>query len=234
MILVTRPQRSRVCEAGGLYYIYQLIQNFMFYIIGLGNPGEEHSNTRHNTGRMAVLRLLKDLKIEDLKINKKANALVSEDKIGKEKITLVLPETFMNKSGAAVSYFLKPKTGKNKSQENLVVVHDDIDLPIGTLKISYNKGTGGHRGLDSIVKAVKTKEFTRVRIGVSPASAKASAGKASPKIKKPQGEKAVINFILGKFKPSEMEMMKKTFKKASQAIQTLISEGRDKAMNLFN
>ena len=116
---------------------------------------------------------------------------------------------------------------KSRPLENLVVVHDDIDLPIGTLKISYNKGTGGHKGLDSIVKAVKTKEFTRIRIGISPITSKGMA-------KKPDGERAVIDFILGKFKPSEMEMMKKTFKKSSEAIQTLVLESRDKAMNMFN
>lgn len=191
----------------------------MFYIIGLGNPGEEYKDSRHNTGRMAIQKLLKDLKIEDLKINKKANALVAKG----TKMTIVLPETFMNNSGKAVVKFIKSK----KATENLIVVHDDIDLPLGTLKISYNKGTGGHRGLDSVVKVVKTKEFVRIRIGISPAT-------PSGKIKKPQGEKAVIDFILNKFKPSELEIMKKTFKKSSEAIQTLVSDGRDRAMNIFN
>lgn len=200
----------------------------MFYIIGLGNPGEEYENTRHNTGREAVQKLLKDLKIEDFEFNKKTNALISEGKIGKEKAMLILPETFMNKSGSAVSYFVKPKLkSSKKGLENLIVVHDDIDLPLGTLKISYNKGTGGHRGLESVVKAVKTKEFVRIRIGISPATPKG-------KIKKPQGEKAVIDFILHKFKPAESEVIKKVFRKTSEAIQTLVIEGRDKAMNLYN
>jgi len=209
----------------------------MFYIIGLGNPGEEYENGRHNAGRMAVLKLHKDLSLEEFKFNltsqklrgasKKALALVSKGRVGKEQIVLILPETFMNKSGDAVSYFIKAKSGKNKSQENLVVVHDDIDLPLGTLKISYNKGTGGHRGLDSVVKAVKTKEFTRIRIGTSPTTSKG-------KIKKPQGEEAVIDFILNKFKPAELEILKKIFKKSSEAIQTLVISGCDRAMNMFN
>jgi PTH1 family peptidyl-tRNA hydrolase len=210
----------------------------MFYIVGLGNPGEEYEGTRHNTGREVVLKLLKDLKIEDLNINKKSNALVAEGKIGpatakakagkEEKVTFVLPETFMNKSGNAVSYFVKPKLKTSKKGlENLIVVHDDLDLPIGTLKISYNKGVGGHRGLDSVVKAVKTLEFVRVRIGISSVTPKG-------KIKKPQGEQGVLDFILGKFKPTETEILKKTFKKAGEAIQTIISDGRDRAMNIFN
>jgi peptidyl-tRNA hydrolase, PTH1 family len=206
----------------------------MFYVVGLGNPGEEYENSRHNTGRMAVLKLFKDLDLEEFEFNKKANALVTVGKVGKEKATLVLPETFMNKSGNAISYFLKPKTGKNKSQENLVVVHDDIDLPIGTLKISYNKGTGGHRGLDSVAKAVKTLEFVRIRVGISPVGAKGRAKKPGVNLPPKKAGEAVIDFILGKFKLKEMEIMKKTFNKASEAIQTLISEGCDKAMNLFN
>lgn len=200
----------------------------MFFIVGLGNPGIEYENTRHNTGRMVVLKLFKDLKIEDLKINKKANALVADGKIGKEKITMIMPETFMNKSGNAVAHFVKPKlkTAK-KGLENLIVVHDDLDLPLGILKISYNKGVGGHRGLDSVAKAVKTLEFVRVRIGISPTTAKGRA-------KKPEGEQKVLDFILGKFKPSEADTLKKTVKKASEAIQSIISDGRDRAMNMFN
>jgi len=205
----------------------------MFYIVGLGNPGDEYLNTRHNSGRIAVSKLLKDLDFDDFEFNKKTNSQVSKGqiKIGRnkeERVTLILPETFMNKSGSAVSYFVKPKekTAK-KGLDNLIVVHDDIDLALGSIKISYNKGNGGHRGLDSIMKAVKTKEFVRVRIGVSPTT-------LNGKIKKPIGEDKVINFILGKFKPKELDIFKKTSKKYSQAIQTIIIEGRNKAMNLFN
>ena len=194
----------------------------MFYVIGLGNPGEEYKDSRHNTGKMAVEFFAK--------------------KNNSKKIKIIESREFMNNSGKAVAKFIKPpafakatagkeKLKKSRSLENLIVVHDDIDLPLGTLKISYNKGTGGHRGLDSVVKAVKTKEFVRVRIGISPpASAKATAGK----VKKPQGEKAVIDFILSKFKSAEMEIMKKTFKKVSEAIQTIVTDGRDRAMNMFN
>ncbi|MFA6270107.1 MAG: aminoacyl-tRNA hydrolase [Candidatus Paceibacterota bacterium] len=210
----------------------------MFYIVGLGNPGEEYINTRHNTGRMAILKLAKDLEAPEFVFNKKANALISETKIGKEKLTLILPETFMNKSGNAVSYFVKPlvkvkaasakaTSSQRKGLENLIVVHDDLDLPLETLKISYNKGVGGHRGLDSVRKAVKTLEFVRVRIGISPATSKGRA-------KKPEGEQKVLDFILGKFKPTETDTMKKIFKKSSEAMQSIIADGRDRAMNVYN
>lgn len=180
----------------------------MFYVIGLGNPGEEYKGTRHNTGREAVEKF-KNLKMEDGKIGKKIKIIESNE--------------FMNNSGRAVAKIIKSK----KAAENLIVVHDDLDLPLGTLKISFNKGVGGHRGLNSVVKAVKTKEFTRIRIGISSSTPKG-------KIKKPEGEEAVIDFILGKWKPKEKETIKKVFKKVSEAIQILVTEGREKAMNLFN
>jgi peptidyl-tRNA hydrolase, PTH1 family len=177
----------------------------MFYIIGLGNPGEEYGGTRHNTGREAVI------------------FFEEKNKLPAKKFSIIHTNEFMNNSGRAVAKIIKSK----KAAQNLIVVHDDIDLPLGSIKISYNKGVGGHRGLSSVAKAVKTLEFVRIRIGVSPATPKG-------KIKKPVGEKAVIDFILGKFKPSEAEIMKKVFKRVSEAIQSLILDGRDRAMNLFN
>jgi peptidyl-tRNA hydrolase, PTH1 family len=177
----------------------------MFYIIGLGNPGGEYEGTRHNTGREAVI------------------FFEEKNKLLAKKFSIIHSNEFMNNSGRAVAKIIKSK----KAAQNLIVVHDDIDLALGTIKISYNKGVGGHRGLSSVAKAVKTLEFVRVRIGVSPITPKG-------KIKKPVGEKAVIDFILGKFKLSEAEIMKKVFKKANEAIQSLILDGRDRAMNLFN
>lgn len=175
----------------------------MFYLIGLGNPGEEYAESRHNTGRMAV----------DFFNQKNPN----------KKIKTIESGEFMNNSGRAVGKIIKSK----KVAEKLIVVYDDIDLPVGSLKISYNKSSGGHRGLESIIKTIKTKEFTRIRIGIAPTT-------PSGKIKKPSDEQKVLDFILGKFKPTEMEVLKKVFKKASEAIQTIVEEGREKAMNVFN
>lgn len=185
----------------------------MFYIIGLGNPGEEYENSRHNTGKSAV----------EFFASHFAEASRDKKKNTSKKIKIIESGEFMNHSGKAIAKFIKSK----KAAQNLIVIHDDIDLPLGALKISYNKGSGGHKGLESVVKAVKTKEFVRIRIGISPTTPKG-------KLKKPRGEKAVIDFILNKFKPAEMDIMKKTFKKVSEAIQTLVSEGHDKAMNLYN
>lgn len=184
----------------------------MFYIVGLGNPGEEYEGTRHNTGREAV------------------EFFESKSKISPKKLSVIHSNEFMNNSGKAVAKVIKSK----KAAESLVVVHDDLDLPIGKIKISYNKGIGGHRGLNSVVKAVKTLEFTRIRVGISPTNAKGQAKKPGMGLSPKAAEKAVIDFILGKWKPKEKEIMKKVFKQVSEAVQTIVSEGRDKAMNMFN
>lgn len=201
----------------------------MNYIIaGLGNPGGEYENTRHNVGRMFVEYLRKKEDFPEWREDKKLKAATSEGKIGKGKVLLVKLNNFMNNSGKSLALLVKNK----KTTEQLVVVYDDLDLPLGSLKVSFNRGSGGHRGLDSAIKALKTREFTRIRIGTSSAT-------PSGKAKKPIGEKAVISFILGKFKPKEMETLKKSFKKALEALGIMVSEkspqlGREKAMGEFN
>ncbi len=174
----------------------------MYIVVGLGNPGEEYAHTRHNVGKMT------------------AEFASTKVKVGAKFIFL---ETFMNKSGSAVSKFVKNKASAKK----LIIIHDDMDLPLGTTRISYNRGSGGHRGVESIIRALKTKDFTRLRIGISPAT-------PSGKLKKPKGEKAVLDFILGKFKPSEELVFKKICKTSSEIIETIISEGREMAANKFN
>jgi len=190
-----------------------------YLIVGLGNPGEEYDKTRHNVGRMALESFMKKNNFSDWEFNKKINALVSLGKIGKHPVTLVLPETFMNKSGNTVKA-LQPKPYTLKSN-NLVIVHDDLDMPLGTMKIVFNRGTGGHRGVESIVKALKTKEFARMRIGISPK-------------KKLHGEAKINDFILGKFRLAEMEMLKKIFKKINGALEAIVVKGRERAMNEYN
>lgn len=194
----------------------------MHYIVGLGNPGEEYRVSRHNTGRIVLAEFIKSQKIGELEFNKKLNALTAERKIKKEKVMLIFPETFMNKSGNSVKLLIKSK----KAAENLIVVHDDLDIPLGKIKISFGKNSGGHRGVESIMRAIKTKDFTRIRIGISPATPKG-------KIKKPE-EKKVIDYILENFKPKELEILKKNSKKIVPALETIITEGLNKAMSIYN
>lgn len=195
----------------------------MAYIIaGLGNPGEEYTNTRHNTGRM-VLEFIQKEYGGDFSFNKKLNAQVSEAKIGKEKVTLIAPETFMNLSGKSIAPLVK----SIKAAEKLVVIYDDFSLPLGKIRISYNRSSGGHNGLESIIKSVKTEAFVRIRIGTAPENAKGNA-------KLINGEDKVEKFILGKFKEDELKELKKVAKAVVEAVAVLIKDGRDRAMGEFN
>ncbi len=193
--------------------------NMAWVIVGLGNPGAEYENTRHNAGRMAVMQYAKKNDAEEWREDKKAVATVAKN----DSAVFVLPDTFMNKSGSAVLKFVKSA----KAAEKMVVVYDDLDLPIGKIKLSYDRGSGGHKGLDSIMRAVKTRKFARIRIGVSPETAGGT-------LKKPQGDKGVNDFILGKFKPSEIEELKKVFKRTAEGITAIIENGPMLAMNEFN
>lgn len=194
-----------------------------YVIFGLGNPGEEYKNTRHNTGRIVLDFFAKKNEFSDFEFDKKTNSLKAEGEIGKKNVIIFEPETFMNKSGDAVGKMVKNK----KQASELVVIHDDLDLPIGRFKVSFNKSSGGHRGVESIIKAVKTQEFIRVRVGISPTT-------STGKLKKPIGEKAVGDFIIGKFKPTEIDLLKKVSKKIAEGLEVLIKEGKDKAMSEFN
>jgi len=192
-------------------------------IVGLGNPGEEYKNTRHNTGRMILENIAKSNDFSDWKNDMKLKALKSKGEIGDEKFDFMLPETFMNNSGNAVCGIID----NPKKLKNLVVIYDDMDLSLGSFKISYNRSSGGHNGLASIIKKVKSQEFLRIRIGVSPHT-------PTGKMKKPKGEEAVLKFLLGKYKEDELKEIKKISKKVTEIIEMISSEGKDKAMSVFN
>lgn len=195
----------------------------MWTIVGLGNPGKEYENTRHNTGRIVLRHFLKTFDFTEPSSSKKCQGLISEGKIGKEAVNILFPETFMNKSGASVVTLVKSV----KKAQQLIVVYDDLDLPLGTIKISFNRGSGGHRGLLSIIKHLKTEAFVRIRVGISPKT-------PSGKIKKPKGEMAVDKFIIGEFKPTEEAELKKISKKVTNIIETIVIYSLERAMSEFN
>lgn len=170
-------------------------------LVGLGNPGKEYIGTRHNAGRDVLDAL--------------ANKLPAKAKV-------LVPDTYMNDSGRPV----KKAVSSKKAAEKLVVLHDDLDLPQGSIKISYGSGPGGHKGVESIQTALKTRDFTRIRIGISPAT-------PSGKVKKPESEK-IVNFVLGKFKPAEQEKLKKARKLAGEALELILTEGVQRAMTEIN
>ncbi len=193
-----------------------------YIIVGLGNPKDQYDLTRHNAGRI-VLEIAEKEYADEPKFDKKINAFVSEGKIKKEKVKFVAPETFMNNSGKAVAPLVKSVKAAGK----LVVIYDDFNLPLGRMKISFNRSSGGHNGVESIIKAVKTEAFVRIRIGTAPATAKGIA-------KVPHGEDKIEKFILSPFKDEELKILKKIGKKATEALEVLVSEGKEKAMSVFN
>ncbi len=196
----------------------------MFFIVGLGNPGEEYKDTRHNMGRIILEKFADANDFSEWEYDKYGNMLVSSGKIGKKKTELIMPETFMNKSGQAISYVNK----KHKIKpENMIVIYDDLDMPLGTFKIAFNRGSGGHKGLESIKKALKTKEFIRIRVGVLQTT-------PTGKLKKPKGEKKVLDFIMKDFKKDEMAKIIKMSKTINEALKSTIADGRITAMNRFN
>lgn len=195
-----------------------------YTIVGLGNPGEEYIGTRHNVGRTVLDYFRKKYTFSDWENNKKLKALVSEGGLGSKKdVLLLLPETFMNKSGSSI----KPLITSAKRAKQLVVVHDDLDLPLGKIKITFGRGSGGHRGVESVMRALRTKDFLRVRVGIAPTT-------PTGKMRKPKGEKKVTDFIMGCFKKQEQNKFAKVKKKISDALEMIIEEGSAPAMGEFN
>ena len=168
----------------------------MILIFGLGNPGEKYKNTRHNIGT----RIIRELESLNLK-----------------NVVLVKPTTFMNESGKTVkALYAKYKI---KDTRYVLVIHDDIDLPLGEIRIVKNRGAGGHKGVESIIKELKTKNFIRFRIGIC------------PKTGKPKNPE---KFVLQKFNKEEEKTLKEVIKKTAKALEFFLKEELEKTMNRFN
>ena len=207
-----------------LFHIVPLCYNRpMILIAGLGNPDGQYENTRHNTGRLILQWIAKKEKFSEWKEDGKLKAFVSSGKIEKQKLQFILPNNFMNNSGQSIAPLIKSK----KDLAQFVVIYDDLDIPIGKMKISFNRSSGGHNGVESIIKNVKSQEFVRIRVGISPHT-------PSVKIKKPSGEKAVMDFLLKDFKDAEIAELKKLSKKITLALETFAESGKDKMMSVYN
>ncbi len=135
-----------------------------YIIVGLGNPGEKYAKTAHNVGFRVIDHLHKKETFSSLEKDKYLNALVAKGDIKKNKIVLLLPQTFMNLSGISVK---KSLVRLNVDPQNLIVVHDDTDLPLGLVRFSVSRGSAGHKGVESIIRNIKSKNFIRIRVGVS-------------------------------------------------------------------
>lgn len=183
-------------------------------VVFLGNPGLKYENTRHNAGFMTADALAKD---KGVNINRsRYKSLTAECSIGDEKVLLMKPQTFMNLSGEAVSeaakfYKIPP--------EHVLVVSDDVSLPIGKLRIRQKGSAGGHNGLKSIISLLGSDAFPRIKVGVG-----------AP----PHPDYDMADWVLSAFKNQDAEDMEASAKRAAQAVESYIVKGPEKTMNLFN
>jgi PTH1 family peptidyl-tRNA hydrolase len=194
----------------------------MFYLVGLGNPGEEYSKTRHNIGRAVLLRVAKKHGLPQPVESAKYAGSISEGMLYKTEVTILLPDTYMNKSGSAVRKLVPDK----EEAKRLVVIYDDVDLPVGEVKLSVGRGSGGHNGIESIIGALGTRDFMRIRVGI--------AGRGFfGRVKRPKGEN-LSKHVLGAFKRGEEKQLAEVDEKVDGALKLIIEKGIDAAMNRFN
>ncbi len=216
----------------------------MILIVSLGNPGQKYQKTRHNVGFMALDEFQKIHGFSDWQLKKKFKAEISEGIMDGKKIILAKPQTFMNESGKAVKIIINNLSLIKLTRTflvNLLVVHDDLDLPLGKMKIVQNRGSAGHKGVQSIIDELGTKNFVRFRIGIKnqeyriqntekPSTrAKLGAGLV-PHRNKVSG----AGFVLQKFSKEESKILKEVIEKTYQAIEMAAKQGIEKAMAEFN
>jgi PTH1 family peptidyl-tRNA hydrolase len=184
-------------------------------IVGLGNPGAEYERTRHNLGFMLVDLLAGEAGVAVKR--KDCRALVGRAELEGIRVELVKPQTYMNLSGEAVACLLAKQEQKEAAQ-SLIVICDDLALPFGTIRLRRRGSAGGHNGLKSIIGAVRTDEFIRLRIGIQP--------------EHPVGD--TKSFVLDEFARSERTELDKVLKRSAEALRAVLSDGIDKAMALYN
>lgn len=203
-----------------------------YLIVGLGNPGQKFVNTRHNVGRLILDKLFTSLstdkKIKDWEKRADLSATLARIKLTTEDLTLLLPDTFMNLSGNSVA-----KAIKKEKNDHLIVIHDDLALSFGEIKISFNRGAGGHNGVQSIIEALGHKEFIRLRIGITPLK-KINEEKTfwSNIWRRPKTSGA--NFVLAPFTVSELKLVEDLYPKVGEIISVITEQGLASAMSQFN
>jgi peptidyl-tRNA hydrolase, PTH1 family len=189
-------------------------------IVGLGNPGQSYSGNRHNIGFMCLNYFAREHHI--LFNKKKGDARVGEGEVVGVPVVLARPQTYMNASGKAVGKLLDKL---KLTLDDLIVIHDDLDLPLGRIRIRRGGSSGGHKGIESIIQEVGSPDFIRVRVGTG-RPPKAECGV--------QGEKEIIDYVLSGFNEDERPVIEKTIPRASEAVRSLLSESLETAMNRYN
>lgn len=185
----------------------------MLVIAGLGNPGKNYANTRHNVGFMAINRLQKEFNAENEK--RKFTSKIAEAQIDNQKVLLVKPMSFMNNSGSPIKEIMD---FYRLPAENLLVIYDDMDLPLGSIRIRPEGSAGGHKGLADIINKLGTDKIPRIRIGIG----------------RPKEGEDPTEYVLGRFTDEEQLIIRQLLDKLKEIIICIIKEGYPKAMSIFN
>ncbi len=184
----------------------------LYLIVGLGNPGIEYRETRHNVGFMVIEKWASELKIP---LRENGIARYGMVQFGDKRVILQCPLTYMNLSGRAVKLY---KERYGVMNENIMVVHDDLDLPLGRLRIARDGSSGGHKGVDSIIESLNSKEFPRLRIGIG----------------RPRYGEPIVEYVLSSFYEDEVEVVQKVIELAVEGCELFVSKGIEYAMNKIN
>ena len=187
----------------------------MKLIVGLGNPGIEYQFTPHNLGFLAIDRIANDCGVEIR--NRQCRALTARVTIGAEQVLLAKPETYMNLSGIAVRELLT-KHELNPATD-VVVIYDELDLPLGTIRIRQRGSSAGHNGMESVIGALDTQEFLRIRLGVTPDGKKVLEG---------------ARYLLKPLRKAQLKIVDEVLDRAAEAVKVILTEGPAAAMNRFN
>lgn len=185
----------------------------LYLVVGLGNPGKEYQNNRHNAGFMTVDKLAKHLGTTFSRVE--ANALIAKTTYEGKRIILIKPQTYMNNSGRSVKQLVKYY---KIPLENIIVLFDDVDLPLGTIRIRADGGSGGQKGMLSIIQNLGTQSFPRLRIGIG----------------RPPGRMEAAAYVLQNFSQAEKTILEITIEKAIEAVLVFVMQGIETAMNKFN
>ena len=194
----------------------------MIIVVGLGNPGTEYEHSRHNVGWIILRAIIAKNNFQKPLHSGTYSAEVSRGTFAGTETAFLFPATYMNKSGISVKKFCDAE----EHEQTLVVVHDDIDLPFGTVKISYDRGAGGHNGVRSIIQACDTTTFTRIRLGIAHVNILGITHR-------PTGEK-LSTYVLGDFKPAELRKLTDIVEKVERALTLLIEKDVTEAMQVVN
>jgi len=193
----------------------------MKLIIGLGNPGQIYAHNRHNIGFMCVSHFAKT---QGIRFDKKqGQARIGSGEIAGSKLIVARPQTYMNLSGESVNRLVKKFS---ISPDDFVVIHDDLDLPLGKIRIRHGSSSGGHKGIDSIIAHLGSQDFLRIRVGIGRPDTAEGFSEAK--------ETEVIDYVLSDFTPEEREIITQVIPRVSEAILCLLTEGLTTAMNKYN